>query len=135
MLYVLNSFSLSMLQEFRTHGCAVAANDTYDTFAHSCQTFLKIETIHSSEVQQFFREHKVRDHIPGFVPIVDNSSMAAIFSDILGEKIPLYPINATLTEKDELLVGQYVGPKLEEGTTKLPEGAEIHWLWIELCDI
>ncbi len=42
--------------------------------------------------------------------------------------------NVTLTgDPDEcLLVAQYIGPRLPEGATTLPEGAKIEWLVVRL---
>jgi hypothetical protein len=36
--------------------------------------------------------------------------------------------NVSLAAGDRVLVGQYSGPRLPEGTTTLPEGATIKWL-------
>ena len=33
-----------------------------------------------------------------------------------------------LNREDELLVAQYIGPRLPEGATELPEGARIEWV-------
>jgi hypothetical protein len=33
-----------------------------------------------------------------------------------------------LRPPDELLVAQYIGPRLPEGSTELPEGARIEWV-------
>ena len=38
------------------------------------------------------------------------------------ESITIDPAN------DQLLIGQYIGPRLQEGTSELPEGASIRWL-------
>lgn len=32
-------------------------------------------------------------------------------------------------ESDRLIFGQYIGPRLPEGVTALPEGATIEWWW------
>jgi len=35
--------------------------------------------------------------------------------------------------EDTLIVVQYVGPRLEEGATELPAGAELRWYQVELA--
>jgi hypothetical protein len=37
-----------------------------------------------------------------------------------------------LAPGDVLLVGQYVGPRPPEGTTELPEGAEVRWTKVRI---
>ena len=61
--------------------------------------------------------------------VVGHESTAAIFSDLLGEDIPFNRESVKLGDDDALLVGQYSGPRLEEGATQLPEGAKIEW-WL-----
>jgi len=38
----------------------------------------------------------------------------------------------SVTRGDELLVAQYRGPRLPEGTTQLPEGATIEWWYVHV---
>jgi hypothetical protein len=59
---------------------------------------------------------------------VGHESTAAIFATLLGREVPVARINLRLQPGDELLVGQYVGPRLPEGATTLPEGAAIRWV-------
>lgn len=59
--------------------------------------------------------------------IVGHQSTADIFTDILDRPIACNRETLTLTRGDVLLVGQYVGPRLPEGATTLPEGARIEW--------
>jgi hypothetical protein len=37
-----------------------------------------------------------------------------------------------LKEGDELLVAQYIGARLSEGATELPEGAQIKWVMVSV---
>lgn len=62
--------------------------------------------------------------------VVGHANTAAIFSDALGMKIATNRETISLTEGDFALVGQYMGPRLEEGATTLPEGARIEWWYI-----
>jgi len=61
---------------------------------------------------------------------VGHADTAAIFSDQLGYTVPCNRATVTLARGEQALIGQYVGPRLPEGTTKLPEGAELRWLLV-----
>jgi hypothetical protein len=41
--------------------------------------------------------------------------------------VPFNRASVTLNKGDMLVVAQYSGPRLEEGATVLPEGAEFRW--------
>jgi hypothetical protein len=59
---------------------------------------------------------------------VGHETTAAIFATLLGCEVPVARINVRLQPGDALLVGQYIGPRLPEGATTLPEGAAIRWV-------
>lgn len=61
--------------------------------------------------------------------VVGHADTAALFSTILGRPIAVNRSNIKLTPDVRMLVGQYVGPRLPEGTTTLPDGATIEW-WV-----
>ena len=62
---------------------------------------------------------------------VGHADTAKIFSSLLGVEIPAE--RKTLSIKNgSVLVGQYTGPRLPEGATELPEGAEINWWIVEI---
>lgn len=61
------------------------------------------------------------------VSVVGHADVAAQLSNITGVDLPVNRVSIKLTEGDVLLVGQYVGPRLPEGTTTLPEGSVIEW--------
>lgn len=66
---------------------------------------------------------------------VGHENTAVVMENVLnetGSKSVFIPIKANrqtvrLTESDTAFIGQYCGARLEEGATKLPEGAEIKW--------
>ena len=62
---------------------------------------------------------------------VGHADTANIFSGILGTKVPMNRVSVDLSGLDLLLVGQYSGPRLPEGTTELPEGASIRWFTVQ----
>ena len=65
---------------------------------------------------------------------VGHADTAAVFSSVLGVKIPCNRATVVLKDGDLALVGQYSGPRLPEGATSLPEGATIKWLVVAVKD-
>ena len=66
----------------------------------------------------------------GAVSAVGHQSTADVFSSELGVPVPMQRTTVSLKGGDRLIVGQYRGPRLEEGVTSLPEGATIQWLLV-----
>ena len=66
--------------------------------------------------------------VGGVTSHVGHADIANVMSGILGVPVPTVRDTFTMGEED-VLVGQYRGPRLEEGTTSLPEGAVIEW-WL-----
>ena len=65
---------------------------------------------------------------------VGHADTAAVLSNDLGVTIPANRATIDLIpNKTRLLVGQYMGPRLPEGATTLPEGAEIRW-WLVIAN-
>ena len=58
---------------------------------------------------------------------VGHADTANLFSSLLGQEVPC--IRSNVNDPTTLLVGQYSGPRLQEGCTSLPEGATIQW-WL-----
>jgi hypothetical protein len=63
------------------------------------------------------------------VSAVGHADTARLFSAILDRPIEVNRVSVKLTPHDMAIVGQYVGPRLPEGATQLPEGATIEW-WL-----
>ncbi len=63
---------------------------------------------------------------------VGHQDTAAVFGAVLG--VPVLANRATIALKqgDVVLVGQYRGPRLPEGASKLQEGATIQWLIVSV---
>lgn len=72
----------------------------------------------------------------GFKSTVGHPATAAMFSEVLGVKILLNRTTVAIPPRAygvapwRALVGQYSGPRLEEGATSLPEGAAIRWVTV-----
>lgn len=67
-----------------------------------------------------------------FFSAVGHSTTANVLSKELGTVIPFNRTNLVLDEGDELIVAQYSGGRLPEGTYSLPEGAEFKFIKVEL---
>ena len=120
MLIISNAFSLQMLPQWRLSG---VDSDTGDF--SPVPTGLRVTPVDPSAV---LAEHGA------FESAVGHADTAALFSTLLGVEVPAHRASVTLDEDTELLVGQYVGPRLPEGATTLPEGAAVRWLLVTVED-
>lgn len=68
----------------------------------------------------------------GFESAVGHADTAAVFGSVLGVDVPAVRATVSLNKGAMALVGQYVGPRLAEGSTTLPEGATIKWLVVSV---
>lgn len=66
------------------------------------------------------------DEVP-VISVVGHADTAAVLSDLLGFEVACNRVTYKMQEDDLLIVGQYIGPRLAEGTTKLPEGGRVEW--------
>ena len=64
----------------------------------------------------------------GFTSAVGHADTAAVYSAQLGMDVPANRTTVALKSDEVVVVGQYVGPRLQEGATTLPDGAQIIWL-------
>lgn len=106
MVKIFNSFTLAFLSQI-------------------LEVDLHFERISPFEVTEVIEKHG------GLQSFVGHADTAKIFSGILGIDVPQNRGTFTwdLNEDIEIIVGQYNGPRLPEGATQLPEGAEIVW-WL-----
>lgn len=88
---------------------------------------LNITLITTEDVREF---HNSEDG--PFESAVGHADTAAIFSNMLGLPVAFNRANVTLRCGEQAIVGQYIGPRLPEGATALPEGATIRWLLMTL---
>lgn len=58
---------------------------------------------------------------------IGHENTARVVSGILGFEVKPNRVSIKLTESDVLYVAQYTGPRLLEGATTLPEGANIEF--------
>ena len=111
MITICNAFSPSMLEG-------------------SCKVSFQVVTLEQAKVWV----KDIQDDGTRPVSAVGHADTAGLFSDLLGVNIAPCRVNVTLKKDDTLLVGQYVGPRLPEGTKELPQGAKVIWWIIVLSD-
>lgn len=119
MIYICNAISLSMLPrwsidpEAASDGVAIGAD-------------LRIRTVDDPAAYLA----GVDDDIESAVGHADT---AALFTAILGRGVEARRVSVEMADDVTLLVGQYIGPRLPEGTTALPEGARVLWATVDLA--
>ena len=102
-MYLLNAFSANMLAEFPV-------------------------SVHFVEISADVMVELAQESVSA----VGHADTAALFSTILGVKVPCNRVSVTLKSGDNALLGQYSGPRLPEGATTLPEGASIKWVLVNV---
>ena len=100
-MYILNAFSLAMVPEYPAQ---LAVTEL------SCEQARTL--VQGTEVQS----------------AVGHAETAAILSDLLGIAVATNRITVHLQRGQWALVGQYDGPRLPEGATRLPPNARVRWL-------
>ena len=102
-MYMLNAFSANMLAEFPV-------------------------SVHFVDISPAVMAKLAQESVSA----VGHADTAALFSTILGVKIPCNRVTVTLKSGESALLGQYSGPRLPEGATTLPEGASIKWVLVNV---
>jgi hypothetical protein len=87
---------------------------------------LQVDPLTAEQVREIITNQQ------GYVSCVGHESTAAVFSEQLGLHVDMVRISVSLVPDDIILVGQYIGPRLPEGATALPPGAEIRWVRAEV---
>jgi len=112
-LFIGNAFSLGMLTDL-FNGCGLSEGHSLD-----------VRNISPAGIKKLMS-------MLDWVSIVGHKETAMLFSSILDVEIPMNRVTTTLEIGDILVVGQYTGPRLEEGATSLPDGAKITWLTVKV---
>lgn len=69
----------------------------------------------------------------GFVSAIGHQDTANILSNMLGVVVEVNRVNVVLNDDTTLIVAQYKGPRLPEGSTELPEDARIKFYRVRLA--
>ncbi len=75
---------------------------------------------------------KLRLAREGVESCIGHADTARILSDILGMEIPVNRVSVTLEKGETAIVAQYTGPRLPEGATELPDGAQITFRYVRI---
>ena len=105
MLYLANSFSLQMLDLERVN-------------------YIEVTPLTQEEVKEILSK--------GFISIIGHRDTANVLSSTLNIIIPYNRISIRLSLEDTLIVAQFVGGRLPEGTNTLPEGYKIEFLKLNI---
>ena len=128
MIYICNSFSLAMLPAWRWEPDkdeqAPGVIWTPEENWQAPGAVIEVDLVSAPVTWLAAAEAR---HGPA-VSAVGHADTAAVFAALLDRPVPVNRISVSLTEDDELLIGQLTGPRLPEGSTTLPEGAAITWL-------
>jgi len=121
--FLANAFSLNMIQS----GYAVTRPISGKTARH-------LAGVIPGQVEDTRLGTSVQlepDYTPA-ICIVGHKDIMAIINDSLGTKYRSERKTVSLSPGDGVVVGQYIGPRLPEGTTELPEGAVIKWFRVDI---
>lgn len=84
------------------------------------------------EVRKITKDEVVSILGNSFSNIIGHSDTANIVANDLGIPNTAERKTISLGKGDILIVAQYIGPRLPEGTTKLPEGAKIEYFVVTI---
>ena len=124
-LYVGNAFSLSMLNRAPQRGTPngyTPRNDEPIEAIGYCRVPRPVD-----DPRELFEHWSTYAEV---ISCIGHADTAVILGNILGADLPVNRTSVKLGKHDYILVGQYVGPRLPEGATELPEGATIEWWFI-----
>lgn len=68
----------------------------------------------------------------GFASAIRHEDLARLLTGLLGVPVPANQATVSLGPGSQVVVAQYKGPRLPEGATALPEGAEIAFYLVEV---
>lgn len=105
MVYLSNAFSLSMV-------------------ANRKETLLKVQRIELEEVKKLIS-------CGVFKCVIGHEDTARIVGQVLGVDLKANRESIVIDSGDVLIVAQYIGPRLPEGSTTLPQGAKIEFYMVE----
>ena len=102
MLYLSNAFSLNMING---------------------DVIVRVVSCGIKEVSRILKENK-------YVSIIGHKDIAAIVSSDLGLDVEYNRQSVSLKTDDVMVIAQYIGPRLIEGTTELPDGTKIEYRYL-----
>ncbi len=115
MVYLCNSFSLMMLPREKNWS-------------------VKIEPCSLAHAKRYLAGGQPLRNDYGYRCAVGHADTAALFSTLLGHTVTPTRVHIAAEKLDRVVIGQYSGPRLPEGTVELPRGASIEWFIVTLED-
>ena len=109
MKFISNAFSINMVE-------SPAVGGSFEAVFHRVSSY---------EASQLVAE----DH---YKSVIGHQDMAEVLGIQLNANIPFNRESVKLRAGDEMLVGQYSGPRLPQGCTELPAGAQIDFFLVEI---
>ena len=67
--------------------------------------------------------------------VIGHADTAKLISSQLGVDLPANRVSVKLELGEQMIVAQYSGPRLPEGTTELPEGARIDYFIVTVAAV
>ncbi|MDD3906420.1 MAG: DUF1874 domain-containing protein [Candidatus Omnitrophica bacterium] len=64
---------------------------------------------------------------------IGHADTAFLAGKLIGRELPANRANIALNPGDKMVVAQYIGPRLPEGTKELPTGARIEFRLVEVA--
>jgi hypothetical protein len=133
MIYLSNAFSLQMSGNLVCETMPISLFDAQNALGIEFPGYRGAHDYGVTEYsppklgEEGLKDDNVRKLPDGIISCVGHADVASVMSKILTVRVPFNRISVSLKEGDTLIVGQYVGPRLPEGATRLPEGAVIKW--------
>lgn len=88
-------------------------------------------TVKFTEIDRAIAAYYLKDNCTS---AVGHKDTAAVLSSDIGVEIVPNRIDVKLDPGTFFIVGQYIGPRLDEGCTTLPDGANIKWILAHVLD-
>jgi hypothetical protein len=104
--FICNAFSVNMLSE-------------------QSPTWVHVQPITIEHARDLAREFDAQS-------AVGHVETAEVFADLLRRPVEQNRTTLKLGIDDAVILGQYYGPRLKEGATRLPSGAQVKWFLITL---
>ena len=71
-----------------------------------------------------------KSYLESMESAIGHADTARILSGLLGKEVPVNRATINLQRGERAILAQYIGPRLPEGATELPEGAKIRFFYV-----
>lgn len=117
MLVIANAFSLNMLR------------DRNQETTYACEYAAIPLSMRPLTLNEAIAEVRLSGNNGGYRSVVGHAELGPIFTEMLKTPVAVSRETYAMADDEMILVGQYTGPRLAEGTKQLPPGARIEW-WL-----